>query len=93
MASTAMWRPYGTDLGREAAHLVSQFPARGVDAWTGSPAGPRTGMTSRRYVFTELGRIPVGELPPQFAHLVLCRVVGGPVIRSGVRPDWSPGLA
>jgi hypothetical protein len=86
-----VWRPYGTELGREAAHLINEFPApRGrldrIACWAAD------WDTVTPYVFTELGRIPVGLLPPEFAHLVLCRVIGGPVIRLGVRHDWSPTL-
>ena len=83
------WRPYGTDLAREAAHLINQFPAvRGrvdrVACW------PADWDEVSAFVFTDQGRIPVGELPPEYAHLMLCRIVGGPVIRLGVHHDWAP---
>jgi hypothetical protein len=86
------WRPYGTDLSREAAHLINQFPSgRGrvdrVACW------PADWDVVEPFVFTDHGRIPVGELPPEYAHLMLCRIVGGPVIRLGVQFDWSPVLA
>lgn len=86
-----VWRPYGTDFGREAAHLVNQFPPdRGrldrIACW------PEDWDPVTPFVFTQLGRIPVGQLPSEFAHLVLCRVIGGRVIRLGVQHDWSATL-
>ena len=84
-----VWRPYSTDLSREAPHLINQFPAaRGrIDRIS---CVPGDWDAHEPVVFTDHGRIPVGELPPAYLHEVLCRVVGGPVIRLAVVRDWNP---
>lgn len=87
-----VWRPYGTDLPREAAHLIHQFPAaRGrLDRLACSPAD---WDVVEPYVFTDHGKIPVGVLPDGYSHMVLARIAGGPIIRLRVIPGWEPDVA
>jgi hypothetical protein len=87
-----VWRPYGTDLCREAPHLINQFPiSRGrLDRMACVPAD---WDSIEPFVFTEHGRIPIGRLPPEYLHVVMCRVVGGRVIRLRIMRDWQPEVA
>lgn len=86
-----VWRPYGTDLGREAPHLVNEFPT-GRGRLDRIACAPGDWDSIEPYVFTGHGRIPIGELPPEYLHTVLCRVVGGRVIRLRISRDWEPGM-
>jgi hypothetical protein len=83
-----IWRPYSTDLLCEAPHLINQFPAsRGrLDRMACSPTD---WDEVEPFVFTTYGRIPVGKLPPEYLHIVLCRIFGGPIIRIGIQRDWD----
>jgi len=91
-AVDGVWRPYGTDLCREAPHLINQFPVdRGrLDRMACSP---QDWDAIEPFVFTTYGKVPVGELPPEYLHLVLCRLLGGPIIRIRVVRELEPKVA
>lgn len=75
-----IWRPRGSDLHREAAQLINEFPRdRGrIDRIACAQVG---WDEQRTFVFTEYGRIPLGTLPAEYRGIALIRLVGGPVIR------------
>lgn len=82
---SGVWRPYGRDLTREAAHLVNAFPLeRGrVD---GLACATDDWEAVAEEVFTRYGRVKVGLLPPPQSGMALVRLRGPEILR--VRVLW-----